>query len=150
MAFAEHYLRDPGQFPARRAGEPWGDCEVGFRFAGAAYLFRGMNAAQADQVRERFGSELDAPGNRTPDAVEIAVFQTVPSLFRPVVYEETEYRWDTDYEHRVIRIAGDGFMARIDRRPGLLGALWLPHAAGPFQLNELGVRTRGQVLTLAS
>jgi len=135
-SFGERYLTAPDLFPARRAGEPWGDQEVVVQFAGGAYRFRGMGAAQADQVRERYGSGQDHAADGT-GAVDIAIFRAPPDEFLPLRYEGTEYRWDMDYAEAAVRLAGDGFMARIDRAPRLAAAIWVADGEGPLPLNTL-------------
>jgi hypothetical protein len=136
-AFAQRYLSAPDLFPARRAGEPWGDHEVVMHFAGGAYRFLGMSAAQADQIRGRYGSGQDQPPVDGTDPVDIAIFRATPDAFLPIRYEGTEYRWDMDYAEAAVRLAGDGFMSRIDRAPRLAAALWVADGEGPLSLNTL-------------
>lgn len=135
--FGERFLKATDLFPARRAGESWGEHEAVVQFAGGAYRFRGMSAAQAEQVRARFGGGRDESGAAVAAAVDIAIYRATPDEFRPILYQGTEYRWDMAYADATVRLAGDGFMAHIDRSPRLAAALWVPDGEGPFHLGTL-------------
>ena len=47
MSFGARFLAFPDLFPARRAGEPWGDREVALDLPGGPYLISGLSAVQA-------------------------------------------------------------------------------------------------------
>lgn len=145
--FGELFLRHPDLFPARRAGEPWGERTVEVDFVGGPYRFHGINEAQARALLERFGplaTELGDSANGQADAVtEIAVFRVDASEFLAIDIEGWSYTFDRDYQPDAVRVAGLRFMARIDGLgsidgPGsLVGTLFSPEADGPFFLSQV-------------
>lgn len=134
MTFGEKFLTNPAQFPARNSGEHCGHHDVAIEFAGGPYLFKGLDAEQLEIVQNHFGeqcSTLEKSGN---PAVEIEVYRSTNEEFLTQIYDGTPYYFDADYERSTVRIAGDGFMARIDWAPGLGGAIWLPTSSEPFRV----------------
>ena len=119
-AFGEAFLQDPGLFPGRRSGETWGEREIAFELAGGAYVFSGLDPSQVDALDGRFGSRVVGPdGSR----VETLVFCVEAREFRELE-RGRPYTFDLDYSRASVRLAGPGFMARLDWTPDLRGALW--------------------------
>lgn len=127
MSFGETFLRYPDLFPARRAGEPWGDRELILDLPGGPYRFSGLSPDQEEAALGRFG-DLRLPA--TPAAVESVVFRAPEGDFRPIDVRGWNYDMDLDAEPASVRLAGLDLMARFDWRPGLAGALWTPVAGG--------------------
>ena len=119
-AFGEAFLQDPGLFPGRRSGETWGEREIAFELAGGAYVFSGLEPSQADALDGRFGSRVVGPGG---SRVETLVFCVEARQFRELE-RGRPYTFDLDYSRASVRLAGPGFMARLDWTPDLRGALW--------------------------
>lgn len=138
MSFGERYLTFPDLFPARRAGEPWGEQAVSLDLPGGPYEVAGLSAVQAAAVGERFGALCrpgeNRPGDSRPDgreaaseesgAVRYLLFKAPESDFRPFDTRSWEYAMDFDHGERTVRLAGLFLMGRLDWTPALGGALW--------------------------
>ena len=127
MSFGAGFLRHPDLFPARRAGEPWGDRAVVLDVAGGPYLLSGLAATQEEALRRRFGplcGTAEAGGTAT------RVFRAPAADFLPIDTRGWEYTLDLDPAPDALRVAGLRLMARLDWTPALAGALWTPEAAG--------------------
>jgi hypothetical protein len=128
MSFGARFLSFPDLFPARRAGEPWGDRQVSLDLPGGPYHVAGLSAVQAAAAGERFGElcREAGPGAGGPEtaAVRGLLFTAPPSDFRAVDTRGWEYAMDFEHEERSVCLAGLQLMARLDWSPGLGGALW--------------------------
>ena len=122
MSFGHRFLAEPDLFPARPSGEAWGREALVLDLAGGPYRFRGLSAAQAAVVAERFAGRLLPEG--TPAAVEAAVFRAAPADFLTFDTRGWEYALDTDFAPASVRLSGLFLSARLDWRPDLAGALW--------------------------
>jgi len=110
----EAFLANPDLFPARRAGEPWGDAVIDLvRRFGAYCREGGPPAARADTA-----------------GVESLVFRAAEADFRTIDVRGWEYALDLDAAPEAVRLAGLRLVARLDWRPGLCGALWTPDGGG--------------------
>jgi hypothetical protein len=127
MSFGAGFLRHPDLFPARRAGEPWGDRAVALDVAGGPYLLSGLAASQEDALRRRFGP-LCGPAESNGTATR--VFRAPAADFLPIDTRGWEYTLDLDPAPDALRVAGLHLMARLDWTPALAGALWTPETAG--------------------
>lgn len=127
MSFGETFLRYPDLFPARRAGEAWGDRELLLDLPGGPYRFSGLSPAQEEAVLGRFGEYRLASG---ASAVDSVVFRAPEGDFRPIDVRGWNYDMDLDADPSSVRLAGLDLMARYEWRPGLAGALWTPVAGG--------------------
>lgn len=137
VIFGTRYLKYPELFPARRGGERRGAHQATIEFAGGPYLFRGLDSEQLARVRGHFGDQCSRSDPPPAPAVAIEVYRAAAGDFLPPLLDGTPYSFDMDHQPSEIRIAGWGFMARIDWTPGLAGALWLPHTAGPFRIEPV-------------
>jgi len=127
MSFGERFLVFPDLFPARRAGEPWGDRRVALDLPGGPYLLSGLSARQEQAVAERFGALVRAAPDTSADspaAVRGALFAAPASDFRPIDTRGWEYAMDFAHAERSVCLAGLHLMARLDWAPVLGGALW--------------------------
>ena len=129
MAFAETFLAYPELFPARSAGEPWGDRQISIDFIGGPYLFMGLEGEQEQAVRERFGELCEAPENSTDPIVETRVFRAAPEDFREFDLHGWKYSFDTEHYPDSVRIAGLHMMATVDWSPAVKGSLWVSKGA---------------------
>ena len=134
MSFGETFLRYPDLFPARRAGDPWGDRELVLDLPGGPYRFSGLSPGQEEAALGRFGDLRLSAAAAGPAAGSIAVdsvvFRAPEGDFRPIDVRGWNYDMDLDAEPASVRLAGLDLMARYDWRPGLAGALWTPVAGG--------------------
>ncbi len=135
MSFGERFLVHPDLFPARRAGEPWGDRALGLDLPGGPYRLTGLSAAQEQGAHEAFGAfcrPAVAERGGGGSGVEVRLYAAAAADFRAVDTRGWEYELDVDHGPRAIQLAGLGLLARIDwpeppgcgQIPGLAGALW--------------------------
>lgn len=133
MSFGETFLHYPDLFPARHAGDPWGDREVVLDLPGGPYRFSGLSPSQEEAALGRFGdlrlSSIPA-GPAGSTAVDSVLFRAPEGDFRTIDVRGWNYDMDLDAGPSSIRLAGLDLMARYDWRPKLAGALWTPVAGG--------------------
>ena len=126
MSFGAGFLHNPDLFPARPAGEPWGDRELVLDLPGGPYRFTGLTAEQVEAALDRFGElRLDEGG-----AVTTTVFRAAGEDFREIDTRGWEYGMEIDSTPISVRLAGMDLLGRLDWRPDLRGALWTPVAGG--------------------
>jgi len=154
MSFGERFLTFPDLFPARRAGEPWGERQVSLDLPGGPYRVAGLSDRQAEAAGERFGALCREEGPHTEaagDAVRGLLFRAPASDFRAVDTRGWEYAMDFEHGERSVRLAGLHLMARLDWAPALSGALWTseegPLFPGIFE-NFLRVQVAYRLLAL--
>lgn len=123
MPFGDAFLTRPDLFPARRAGEAWGDREVTIDLPGGPYRFTGLNGVQVDAVRERFGAYCLETAAGT---LETRIFRMAEDEYREIDTRGWEYGLDLDAGPASVRLAGLRLSGRLDWRPDLTGALWTP------------------------
>jgi hypothetical protein len=112
------FLTHPELFPARMAGEPWGDESVTLNLPGGPYRVTGLSCDQALSVSDRFRK---GEGRRTkengesaasdprPATSEITIFRASPTDFRTIDTRGWSYDLDIDGPS----IAGMNLMARL-------------------------------------
>ena len=126
MSFGEGVLTDPDLFPARPAGEAWGDHSVLLDLIGGPYRISGLTDLQVRRIQKDYGplvlEEEIEPG------AQLRVFRMAPSDFEPVPEDQELYRVDIDHAQQWVRLACHEFLGRIDWDPGLQAALWTPVA----------------------
>jgi hypothetical protein len=128
MSFGATFLRHPDLFPARRAGEPWGERSLALRVPGGPHLLSGLAVSQEEALRQRFGplcGPVEGGGG-----IATAVFRAPVSDFLPIDTRGWEYTLDLDPAPGALRVAGLRLMARLDWAPAPAGALWTPETAG--------------------
>lgn len=134
MPFGDAFLTRPDLFPARRAGEAWGDREVTIALPGGPYRFTGLASVQVETVRERFGAYCVEPAS--PCSLETRVFRMAEDEYREIDTRGWEYGLDLDAGPASVRLAGLRLSGRLDWRSrfgaGLTGALWTPDAGSAF------------------
>lgn len=127
MSFGAGFLRHPDLFPARRAGEPWGDHALALDVAGGPYLLSGLAASQEEALRQRFGSLC---GPAAGGGITTQVFRAPAADFLQIDTRGWEYTLDLDPTPDALRVAGLHLMARLGWVPALAGALWTPETVG--------------------
>ncbi len=135
--FGRRYLARPERFPA--APEAAGRAEAAdLLLASGPYRLTGLTPGQRGLLDQRFGRFSVRAGAGAP-AVELRLAAAPPGSLRPPIAGRWEYSFDLDPGPDGLRLAGVGFYARLDRRPGSWRAgLWLnPDDLGSF----LGVLT---------
>lgn len=123
MAFAEFFLKEPGNFPSAPGGAPWGVERVDIALAGLSFRFEGLSHRQADYVRERYADFLTVPA-RGETAIVTVLYRADPASFRPIDVHPWTYALDLDYQASCVRIAGLQLMTILDWAPELRTALW--------------------------
>ncbi|MEM8960990.1 MAG: hypothetical protein AAGD38_05890 [Acidobacteriota bacterium] len=121
MAFAEAYLTYPDLFPARHAGEPWGELSLELAFASERFRIEQLTADQAAAIREIFGEIEVTPSSHTP--LRFRVYRSDPRDFVAGPWQWA-YTFDLDHQADSVRLAGRGFLARFDRWPTPTASLW--------------------------
>ena len=124
MTFGSEFLTCPELFPARRAGEAWGDRHVTLQFLGARYVFSGLQEAQVRALRNHFGSFLLEEASPPGKHVEIRLYRAAESDFREFPLQGWEYHLDLAYQARTVQVAGLKFMGFLEWLPELGGAVW--------------------------
>jgi hypothetical protein len=128
MSFAERFLRYPGLFPARLAGEPWGDAGTVVEAPGGPYRITDLDPAGAAAVAVHFRGASHAPRSEAadegPGAVTCRVLRMAREEFLPIDTRGWELTLDLEREGDSLRIAGLGLVARLEWRPRLTLALW--------------------------
>ena len=127
MAFAESFLQFPDLFPARPGGELWGTFEHRLDLPGGPFTVRGLSGAQQHWISQRYDRE--DPISADQDLAEDLAAAVTISVYRAAVGDffdaPADDRWiDLDYTQDAVRIAGLGFMGRIEWRPELACPLW--------------------------
>ena len=125
MTFAAAFLREPDLFPARPAGEPWGTVSLAVDAIAGPYLFLGLSEAQREVLAAHFGARVFA-GDRLGDATPIVAFRVAAGELVPIVEEPWELTMDLDPAPTCVRWATRRSFGRLDWRPGIAAALWLP------------------------
>jgi hypothetical protein len=119
------FLTHPELFPARMAGEPWGDESVTLDLPGGPFLVSGLSPDQALSLSDRFdkgegrrakenrdiapGDERLATSDPRSATTEIAIFRAAPTDF--VTVDTRGWSYDLDVDGPAI--AGMNLMARL-------------------------------------
>ena len=127
--FGSSYLHHPDLFPARLAGEAWGEGSLELDFAGGPYRFRGLSARQESELRERFGPLCRPSGEAGGPARETRLFKLAEHELRRPDLRGTDYTFDRRPAAAAVDLAGWDFLARIELQP-LRGGLWTPEEGG--------------------
>lgn len=132
MSFGEAYLHHPDLFPARLAGEPWGEASLALDFVGGPYVFRGLSRRQAEELSDRFGplcaGSADVPP-ASPPCLETTLYRLAEDELRRPDLTGTNYTFDRRPAERNVGLAGWDFLALIEMEP-LRGGLWTPEDGG--------------------
>lgn len=132
MTFGHRFLRDPALFPARGAGEPWGEGSVILDLAGGSYQVHGLDAERQAAALEHFAGFSRPAGGKGAAAIPCRVLRVAPDEFSTFDLRGWEFSLDLDARADVVRIAGLDFMARLEWKPTLQAVLWTASAGGAF------------------
>jgi hypothetical protein len=113
------FLRHPELFPARIAGERWGNEQREIELAGDLYRIDGLTETQVEGLEERYASRLRSASDAQA-AVTLHLFQAPPSDFLEIDTRGWEYALDLQWTESAFTIRGMRVMARVDleRREG--------------------------------
>jgi len=130
VRFGELYLAQPGLFPRRLSGEPWGEEDVALEIAGIPFALEGLDGRRADSVRRRFAGWVlsAAPAG----AVRTRVFRADDADFFPFPGKGREITTDLEREPDALSLCGPMWMARVETAPNPHGALFLPPGEAPL------------------
>lgn len=131
MAFAESFLRFPDLFPARAAGERWGAHERRLDLPGGPLAVSGLSAGQDRWLGDRQPRDTTGAARVEDEdaaAVAVSVFRAASEDF---LDDRSDGRWlDLDHRRDEVRLAGHGFLARIEWCPRPSCALWTCYDGG--------------------
>jgi hypothetical protein len=125
--FGHRFLTAPDLFPARLAGETWGEGAMDVDLPGGPFRFTGLNGEQSEGLTLRYGSAAVSAA-----AFTIAVYRAPSEDFLPIDTRGWEYSLDFLRLGDTLAITGMHFMARIDFARSR-AAIWTPvRDAEPF------------------
>lgn len=127
MAFGAAYLVHPDLFPARFAGESWGNGQLELDFVGGPYRFEGLSARQEKDLRERFGPLCRPPSGAASRRTRL--FKLAENELQRPDLQGTNYSFDRRPAATAVDLAGWDFCARLELEP-LSGGLWTPEDGG--------------------
>jgi hypothetical protein len=151
VTFAAAYLREPDLFPARPAGEPWGTASLAVDAIAGPYLFLGLAEAQREVLAAHFSARVLA-GEPPAAATPIVAFRVATEELVPIAEEPWELAMDLDPAPSAVRWATRRAFGRLDWRPELAAALWLPEPEGEApegRTAEEWIGTFGNALRIA-
>jgi len=127
MSFGERYLAHPALFPARLAGDAWGEESLLLELPGGPYLFTGMNDGQAAALERRwagFVRRVD-PAQAPAAAFESRTLRVGAEEFRHFDLRGFELTLEATHAADAVCLVGYEVMARLEwRRDALRGAVW--------------------------
>jgi hypothetical protein len=132
MSFGARFLRNPDLFPARLAGEPWGERTLALDLAGGPYVFRGLNADQEDLARGHFSGFCLPAEAAVAGGVACQSMRVVDDEFTSFDLRGWEFTLDLDAAPDSVRVAGLGLMVRLEWRPSLRVAFWTSATGAAF------------------
>jgi hypothetical protein len=112
------FLRQPALFPARIAGETWGEERCDIDLAGEAFRIDGLAASQRQAFAARY-----KPAGDAPPAATIQLFRVDRSDFLEIDTRGWEYAVDLRWTATGFTLAGMRVMARVDLETGR-GGIW--------------------------
>lgn len=121
--FGARFLVTPSLFPARIAGETWGDESLLLPLPGGPYVVSGMNARQRAQLIARFATFVGDAETVRDEPFELLVHRAFPQDFLAIDTRAWSYSLDLDFSPAALAIAGMRVMARLDLQRNR-GAVW--------------------------
>ncbi len=110
-AFGEQFLHSPALFPARLAGETWGEAVAGLDLPGGPYRITGLTNAQRESLTDRYEDRV-TPAESA--AIELVIYRAPATDFRAIDTRGWEYALDYQPSESAADIAGMRLMSRID------------------------------------
>lgn len=117
------FLVSPELFPARIAGEPWGQERASIELAGELYRVDGLSPAQLASLERRYGSRLRHGQEGGNSATALRIFRAPRSDFREIDTRGWEYSLDLRWSETAVTMSGLRLMARADLA-STRGGLW--------------------------
>jgi hypothetical protein len=119
MTFGARFLVSPSLFPARLAGETWGDLDATLDLPGGPFRLRGLSASQRESLDDRYDTSGSAGG------FDLTVYRAPLEDFCAIDTRGWEYSLDYETAGTSISIAGMKLMARLDLARNR-AAIWTP------------------------
>ena len=113
------FLREPALFPARIAGETWGEHRCDLELAGERFRIEGLSAPQIDGLAARFAARLQEPSSNVP--VVLQMFRAPASDFLDIDTRGWEYAVRIEWSEDGFTLSGMRVMARVD---GARAGIW--------------------------
>jgi hypothetical protein len=123
-SFAERFLVHPDLFPARLAGEPWGDRELGVELAGESCRLSGLSESQQRSLSRRFAGFTSTGSDA---AAELRLFRIDWRELHSPDTRGLELTLELDPAPESLRAAGLHVLARVEWRAAPAAGLWTPH-----------------------
>lgn len=115
------YLVDPGAFPARTEGMPWGGEEARFGVAGIPVRIEGLSPLQRETLKPLF---TVSPASSSK--VDVSLFQVDPAAFLKIDTRGWSYSLDFDYGPDRTHLVGIDWMARLEWKGDSVSAgMWV-------------------------
>jgi len=115
------YLIDPGAFPARTEGMPWGGEQARFGVAGIPVRIEGLSPLQRETLESLYNVAPAASSK-----VDVSLFQVDPTVFRTIDRRGWNYSLDFDYGPDHTHLVGMDWMARLDWKGDTVSAgVWV-------------------------
>jgi hypothetical protein len=102
------YLVDPGAFPTRSEGVPWGGEEARCAAAGVGLHVQGLSELQRECVESLFTAS-----STRPSPVAVSLFRVEPEAFRRIDTRGWTYSLDFDYGPNHTHLVGIDWMGRL-------------------------------------
>ncbi|HEX9984603.1 MAG TPA: hypothetical protein VGF69_15180 [Thermoanaerobaculia bacterium] len=119
MTFGARFLVSPSLFPARLAGETWGELDATLDLPGGPFRLRGLSASQRESLGQRYDTSGDGEG------FDLTIYRAPREDFREIDTRGWEYSLDYETSGTSISIAGMNLMARLDLSRNR-AAIWTP------------------------
>lgn len=136
--FGARFLLEPDLFPGRIGGERWGDESVVVDLAGGPYRLNGLDRPMRAALERRLEPRCLPSAT---DALAITLFRLPAAEFVEFGATERETAFDLDHAADGVRIAGERFVARLDRLESGAGSgawplagLWMAPPANEAEL----------------
>lgn len=112
MGFGREFLVQPDLFPARVAGEPWGEESWVFDLPGGPYHLVGLTPEQRESLQVGWG--FLGRGEDQKANVAVRVFRAADADFREFPLAGWETRFDLEAAPREVRLAGRRFVSLFE------------------------------------
>jgi hypothetical protein len=110
----QQFLREPALFPARIAGETWGNARRDLELAGEVIRIEGLSASQLDGLSDRYGARLLESADDANAAVVLQMFRAPASDFVEIDTRGWEAWVDLEWSESGFALSGRRVMARVD------------------------------------
>lgn len=115
------FLSHPNLLPTSLRGRPWGPHSLVIDVAGTSYRFGGLSASQLEILETIYGWRSSGAAVETVDSV---LLRAEARVFRPLEAIDWSSVIEVDFTPGALRASCYRWMARIEWRSTLRGALW--------------------------